>query len=80
MIRDAACAGLGFAHLPTFIVGDALSSGRLVTVVDDDRPPASGIHSMYPSHRQPSLAVRAFADFMRSSFAGPAGRASRMGA
>ena len=71
VIRDAACAGLGYAHLPTFIVGDAIRSGALVTVLDEFRPPVLGVHTVYPSHRQPSLAVRAFADFMRSSFAAP---------
>jgi DNA-binding transcriptional LysR family regulator len=71
VIRDAACAGLGFAHLPTFIVGDAIRSGELVTVLDEFRPPTAGVHTVYPSHRQPSLAVRAFADFMRSTFATP---------
>ncbi len=71
VLRDAACAGLGYTHLPTFIVGDAIAQGRLVTVLDDYRPPVTGVHTVYPSHRQPSLAVRAFADFMRSSFAEP---------
>ncbi|NKF23017.1 LysR family transcriptional regulator [Solimonas marina] len=69
VIRDAACAGLGYAHLPTFIVGDAIARGELVTVLDGWRPPAAGVHTVYPSHRQASLAVRAFADFMRSTFA-----------
>ena len=71
VIRDAARAGLGFAHLPTFIVGDDIDNGRLVSVLDEYRPPAAGVHTVYPGHRQPSLAVRAFADFMRSTFATP---------
>ncbi|MEO7917662.1 MAG: LysR family transcriptional regulator [Dokdonella sp.] len=71
VIRDAACAGLGFAHLPTFIVGDALRDGRLVSVLDEFRPPLAGVYTVFPSHRQPSLVVRAFTDFMRSTFASP---------
>lgn len=71
VVRDAAVAGLGFAHLPTFIVGEALESGKLVSVLDEFRPPPAGVHTVYPTHRQPSLAVRAFADFMRSTFATP---------
>lgn len=74
IIRDAACAGLGFAHLPTFIVGQALEQGALVSVLDAFRPPAAGVYTVYPNHRQPSLAVRAFADFMRSTFASPTRR------
>lgn len=69
VIRDAARAGLGFAQLPTFIVGEAIERGELVTVLDEHRPPAAGVHTVYPSHRQASLAVRAFADFMRGTFA-----------
>lgn len=76
VLRDAACAGLGITQLPTFIVGDALADGRLVTVLDDFRPPIAGVHTVYPGHRQPSLAVRAFAEFMRSTFAAPT-RAAR---
>lgn len=71
VIRDAARAGLGFAHLPTFIVGDALRDGSLVSVLDRFRPPLAGVYTVFPSHRQPSLAVRAFTDFMRSTFASP---------
>ncbi len=69
VVRDAAAAGLGITQLPTFIVGDALAAGRLVTVLDDFRPPIAGVYTVYPGHRQPSLAVRAFAEFMRSTFA-----------
>lgn len=72
VLRDAACAGLGIIQLPTFIVGDALADGRLVTVLDGFRPPIAGVHTVYPSHRQPSLAVRAFTEFMRGTFAAPA--------
>jgi DNA-binding transcriptional LysR family regulator len=71
IIRDAALAGLGFAQLPTFIVGTALQNGTLVSVLDGYRPAAAGVHVVHPAHRESSLAVRAFADFMRSTFAGP---------
>ncbi len=71
VLRDAACAGLGITQLPTFIVGAALHDGRLVTVLDSYRPPISGVYVIYPGHRQPSLAVRAFTEFMRSTFATP---------
>ena len=80
VIRDAACAGLGVAHLPTFIVGDALRDGTLVSVLDEYRPPLAGVYTVFPSHRQPSRVVRAFTDFMRSTFSAPlrsAGRAGR---
>jgi len=69
IIRDAAMAGLGIARLPTFIAGEALSDGRLVTVLDDFALPASAVHAVYPQHRQASLAIRAFVDFLREVLA-----------
>lgn len=71
VIRDAAIAGLGITHLPTFIVGDAIENGTLISILDEYRPPLAGVYTVYPGHRQPSLAVRAFADFMRGTFASP---------
>lgn len=81
VLRDAACAGLGVVQLPGFLVDEALADGRLVSVLDGYQPPALGIHTLYASHRQVSLAVRAFSEFMRSSFAaaprGPHGLGAR---
>jgi DNA-binding transcriptional LysR family regulator len=73
IVRDAAIGGLGLAYLPTFIVGEALRDGRLVTVLDAYRPPLTAIHAVYPQHRQTSLAIHAFVDFLRSTFAAPDG-------
>jgi DNA-binding transcriptional LysR family regulator len=77
LVRDAAIAGLGLAHLPTFIIAQALSSGALVSVLDDYCPPASAVHAVYPQHRQSSLAVHAFVDFLHASFAAPTLRRQR---
>jgi DNA-binding transcriptional LysR family regulator len=67
--RDAALAGLGITALPTFIVGEAIGSGRLVKVLEDYEPPAGGVFAVYPQHRQSSAAVRAFVDFLVERFA-----------
>lgn len=64
IVRDAAIAGLGIAWLPVFIVGTALRDGRLVTVLDDYAMPPVSVHAVYPRHRQASLAIRAFVDFL----------------
>lgn len=64
IVRDAAIAGLGIAWLPTFIVGRALREGRLVTVLDHYASPPVAVHAVYPKHRQVSLAIRAFVDFL----------------
>jgi DNA-binding transcriptional LysR family regulator len=71
--RDAALAGLGITALPTFIVGEAIRSGRLVKVLEDYEPPAGGVFAVYPQHRQSSAAVRAFVDFLVERFAPEAG-------
>ncbi|MET0331490.1 MAG: LysR family transcriptional regulator [Dyella sp.] len=77
LVRDAAIAGLGLAHLPTFIIAQALDSGALVSVLDDYCPPATAVYAVYPQHRQSSLAVHAFVDFLHASFAAPTSRRHR---
>ncbi len=67
LARDAAVAGLGITWLPVFIVAPALLSGRLVTVLDEFAPAPSAIHVVYPQHRQASLVIRAFSDFLSSA-------------
>ncbi len=69
LLRDAAIQGLGITQLPTFIVAPALAKGDLVTVLDAFRPPASSVHAVYPQHRQSSLLVRLFVEFLQKSFA-----------
>ncbi|HTJ94837.1 MAG TPA: LysR family transcriptional regulator [Pararobbsia sp.] len=66
--RDAAVAGLGITMLPTFIVHGALTSGKLIKVLEDYEPPAGGVFAVYPQHRQSSAAVRAFVDFLVERF------------
>ncbi|HYS67847.1 MAG TPA: LysR family transcriptional regulator [Paraburkholderia sp.] len=65
LIRDAAVAGLGIVRLPDFIVADALKSGKLVTVLEEFLPGAASVYAVYPQHRQSSLTIRAFVEFLR---------------
>ncbi|CAM2140659.1 LysR family transcriptional regulator, regulator for bpeEF and oprC [Pararobbsia alpina] len=67
--RDAAIAGLGVTMLPTFIVQGALTSGKLIKVLEAFEPPKGGVFAVYPQHRQSSPAVRAFVDFLVERFA-----------
>ncbi|WP_287029184.1 LysR family transcriptional regulator [Pseudomonas sp. UBA6310] len=69
LIRDAAIAGLGIACLPTFIIGEALADGRLVPLLQRFGPPQSKVYAVYPQHRQSSLVVKAFVDYLRDAFA-----------
>jgi DNA-binding transcriptional LysR family regulator len=71
-IRDMLLAGMGVAHIPTFIVGEALQSGALVTVLDDYPTKPLTLYAVYPHNRYLSPKVRAFVDFLAERFAPPA--------
>lgn len=64
LIADAAVAGLGVAQLPTFIAGPHLSSGALIRVLDTFQPPPLTIYALYPQHRQVSLLIRVFSNYL----------------
>ncbi|MFC6313563.1 LysR family transcriptional regulator [Paraburkholderia dipogonis] len=65
LVRDAAVAGLGIVRLPDFIVADTLKSGQLVPVLEAFLPTATSVYAVYPQHRQSSLTIRAFVEFLR---------------
>ena len=65
LIRDAAVAGLGIVRLPDFIVADAVGSGLLVTVLEEFLPSAATVYAVYPQHRQSSVTIRVFVEFLR---------------
>ena len=69
VIRDAAIAGLGIALLPDFIVGDALAAGQLVEVLARWRAPPGAVYAVYPQHREGSVTIRAFTQFLRTRLA-----------
>ncbi len=69
LLRDTAIAGFGVTYLPTFIVGDALKDGRLVTVLDEFAPEDLTLSAVYPQHRQSSRPVQALVDFLRERLA-----------
>ena len=68
LVCAAAIGGLGIALLPTLIVGEALRTQQLVTVLDAYAPTPLNIHAVYPQHRQSSLSIKVFTDFLRSTF------------
>jgi DNA-binding transcriptional LysR family regulator len=68
VLKVAALAGHGLVCLPTYLVGDALQSGRLVTVLDDYTAPPLTLRALYPHNRHLSAKVRAFVDFLASRF------------
>jgi DNA-binding transcriptional LysR family regulator len=66
MLRSAACAGLGIAMLPTFIVGPEVAAGRLVPVLEDTCPGDLSICALTAPGRKAPPKVRAFLDFLAS--------------
>jgi DNA-binding transcriptional LysR family regulator len=64
----AAQEGQGLVGLPTYMVGDALQSGRLKTVLDDYAAPSLTIRAVYPHSRHLSAKVRTFVDFLATRF------------
>mgnify|MGYP001028956581 FL=1 len=64
MVR-AAEEGLGLAFVYRQYAQDALAAGRLVSVLDDWRPPETGFFLYYPSHRLVPSGLRAFIDLVR---------------
>jgi DNA-binding transcriptional LysR family regulator len=66
--KVAALAGHGLVYLPTYLVGDALQSGRLVTVLEDYMGPPLPLRALYPHNRYLSAKVRAFVDFLAARF------------
>jgi DNA-binding transcriptional LysR family regulator len=64
----AAEKGLGIARLPTFIIGSALKTGRLVEVLPAYRPTEGVIHALYAPNRYLAAKSRVFIDFLVKRF------------
>lgn len=68
VLRDAAVKGLGITMVPTFIVGEDLQTGRLVTILNDFHPPQLVLTAIYPPTRYLSAKIRLFTDFLIERF------------
>jgi DNA-binding transcriptional LysR family regulator len=71
MMRDAAVAGLGIAHLPTFIAGAAIKAGALRVVDVGLAAAEEHIFLAHPEGRRSSAKLRAFADWLREAIGEP---------
>ncbi len=63
-LMSAACAGLGIAALPTYVVHDAVQSGALVMLLSDWTLPTQEIHAVYPSPRMVPAKVSGFVEWL----------------
>jgi DNA-binding transcriptional LysR family regulator len=70
-ICDAAIAGLGLTVLPTFLVADALRTGKLIAVLRNSPPVSDGIFVVYPPHRHHSAKIRALIEHLAAAFNDP---------
>ncbi len=68
VMRLAALAGTGVYLGPTFIVGDDLRQGRLVSVLDGYAETDRAIYAVYPQNSYLSAKVRVFIDFLADRF------------
>ena len=62
--RAAALSGLGFAMLPDFIAAPDVTSGKLITALDERLLAGTGIFAVYPHRRYLPAKVRVFVDFL----------------
>lgn len=64
IIRDAAIAGLGLAMLPLFMIGNALTEGRLVPILQGDVRSEAAIYAIWPVRSAPSRKLRMLIDLL----------------
>lgn len=64
----AACHGLGFAMLPSFLANDAIACGKLVPVLADQMVPDRTLQAIYPHRRHLAGKVRALIDHLVAWF------------
>ena len=71
-IKQCAIAGMGLALLPDWLVNDAVSSGKLVTLFHEYEVTATDYDSaawiLYPSREYLPLKTRVFVDFLTQRF------------
>ena len=68
VLHEWALAGKGLAWRSMWEVGSDLSSGRLVSLLDEYSAPPVGIYAVFPQRRHLPLRVRLFLDQLKSSF------------
>lgn len=69
-LGNAAAHGQGVVMLPSFIVSQAIRTGRLKPILTDFSWPVTPAYALYPPTRHLSYRVRAFIDFLVEKFAG----------
>lgn len=68
VLKEAAIQGIGITLLPTFIVADALSDGRLKAILEPYNPEPFGLHTVRQSRQFTPARVRKLIDFLSHEF------------
>lgn len=71
VLMAAAIGGEGYVLQPSFIVGESLKQGKLVTLLDAYQPAAMGLYAVYPHRQLLAPKLRAFLDFISDYFGQP---------
>ena len=69
VLTNVAKQGEGYVLQPTFIAGEALKNGELVSILHDFVPQAISLYAVYPHRKLISNKLRVFIDFLSSYFA-----------
>lgn len=67
-LHEALLAGLGICQMPTFIVGSALASGKLVPLLSGYALPQHAIYAVFSERKHLPAKVRVFLDFITARF------------
>lgn len=62
-LRAALIEGMGISRPPRWLVGDAISAGDLIPILDDFCPPELKLFAVYPPGRHLPSKVRCFIDY-----------------
>ena len=63
-LREALLGGVGITRTPTFVVGDDVAAGRLISLLPNYEILEVSIYLVYPQRRHLSPKIRAFVDFL----------------
>jgi len=67
-LAAAASAGLGITRIPTFILGNYVKQGSLVTILNEYQGTAVGIYAVYPPGRFIPRRIQVFSDFLSGRY------------
>lgn len=71
VLTNVAKQGEGYVLQPTFIAGEALKKGELVSFLDEYLPQPITLYAVYPHRKLISSKLRVFIDFLSEYFEGP---------